>query len=67
MQHVHLILRFNNLSSPLAHLSACLFKTNENLFWLEVGEIPPSAALKRTSNCLLLSGHFVVLFLEWKI
>lgn len=67
VQHVHLILCFNNLSSPLAHFSACPFNTNEGLFWLEVGEIPPSAALKHTSNCLLLPGHSVVLFLEWKI
>lgn len=67
VQHVHLILCFNNLSSPLAHFSACPFNTNEDLFWLEVGEIPPSAALKHTSNCLLLPGRSVVLFLEWKI
>lgn len=67
VQCVHLILCFNNLSSPLAHFSACLFNTNEDLFWLEVGEVPPSATLKCTNNCLLLPGHSVVLFLEWKI
>lgn len=55
------------MSSPLAHFSASPSDTNEGLVWLEVGEIPPSPALKLTNNWRLsLLDHSVVLFPEWK-
>lgn len=67
VQHVHLILCLNNLSSPLVHFSALPSNTNEGLFWLEVGKVPPSPALKLTNYWYLsLLNHSVVLFPEWK-